>query len=154
MNLSLLRTRRRNLLLQQKKAILNSKGEKKNDLLDVVTSIQDPKQEDPAPVIEAAEALENLALNKPSDEAPVESPAVETSSEPPKVNGVCDNEKNEESELEDGEIVDDDENQQIKLKYEYASDQWSPLNPTGKKTIWPRVFNLSHERSIINAETN
>merc|ERR1719495_1794305 len=127
MNLSLLRTRRRNLLLQQKKAILNSKGEKKNDLLDVVTSIQDPKQEDPAPVIEAAEALENLALNKPSDEAPVESPAVEASSEPPKVNGVCDNEKNEESEL------DDDENQQIKLKYEYASDQWSPLNPTGKK---------------------
>ena len=116
-----------------KKAALNSKGEKKNDLLDVVTSFQDPKQEDPTPVNEATDALENLALNKPAEEAPVEAPADEPSSEPPKVNGVCDNEKNEESELEDGEIVDDEENQQIKLKYEYASDQWSPLNPSGKK---------------------
>jgi len=116
-----------------KKAALNSKGEKKNDLLDVVTSFQDPKQEDTTPVNEATEALENLALNKPAEEAPVEAPADEPSSEPPKVNGVCDNEKNEESELEDGEIVDDEENQQIKLKYEYASDQWSPLNPSGKK---------------------
>ena len=48
-------------------------------------------------------------------------------------------------ELEEGEIVDDEDvnsvgnadgssdDSKTKLKYEYKDDQWSPLNPEGKK---------------------
>ena len=123
-----------------KKAALNSKGEKKGDLLDVITSIGDKTNDFAKQVNDVTDDVEKLSLNKKADEHLPESTNnhVRDSVTPsndlaPKVNGVS--EVKHDSDLEEGEIIEeeDENDQKIKLKYEYAIDQWSPVNPAGKK---------------------
>ena len=124
-----------------KKAALNSKGEKKGDLLDVITSFQDKTNNDVTKQVnDVTDDVEKLSLNKSESEAAASEPATNhtrDSATPsddvaPKVNGVSE----AKPDLEDGEIPSDEEeesDQKVKLKYEYANDQWSPINPEGKK---------------------
>jgi len=123
-----------------KKAALNSKGEKKGDLLDVITSIGDKTNEFVKQVNDVTDDVEKLTLNKRAEEHLPESTNnhVRESVSPsddvaPKINGVS--EAKHESDLEEGEIIEEEEenDQKIKLKYQYAIDQWSPVNPSGKK---------------------
>ena len=148
-----------------KKAALNSKGEKKGDLLDVITSIQDPKQETentPADINDVVDGLDKMSLNKPAEEtvAVIQEDVATPASEDTvthKVNGVNDSESrlgDNDSELEDGEILDteeDENDQKIKLKYEYASDQWSPLNLEGKKQ-YGREFLICLQRDPLSLQ--
>merc|ERR1719445_2217660 len=66
-------------------------------------------------------------------------------------------EKHDASELEEGEIVDDDENvnpddsKTQKLKYDYKEDQWSPLNPEGKKQ-YDREFLICLQRDPLSLQ--
>merc|ERR1719232_2259067 len=66
-------------------------------------------------------------------------------------------EKHDASELEEGEIVDDDENvnpddsKTQKLKYDYKEDQWSPLNPEGKKQ-YNREFLICLQRDPLSMQ--
>ena len=115
-----------------KKAALNSKSEKKGDLLDQITTIQDNKDS----VNDVADQMESMSLTKAAAEEDHEVKAA-TPDETPKVNGVNDSEAtgDNDDELEDGEILDDEEenSKKMTLKYDYPDDQWSPLNPCGKK---------------------
>merc|ERR1711892_481792 len=91
----------------------------------------------------------------------------------PQVNGILDSipmelrrsestksEKEDTSELEEGEIVDDDEEEEnvnpddpksLKLKYTYQEDQWSPLNPEGKKQ-YDREFLICLQRDPLSLQ--
>merc|ERR1719435_702336 len=205
-----------------KRAALNSKGEKKGDLLDVFTSAEE-KPADAIPVVtkksptpepstavkeelkvepqsavvdevsEVVDAVEKMEIvEKPTEETTKsvnvssvesenhveESTAVvdssKTAAEPeapvPKVNGILDSippelrrsestksEKHDTSELEEGEIVEDDENlnpddpKAQKLKYDYKEDQWSPLNPEGKKQ-YDREFLICLQRDPLSLQ--
>jgi len=203
-----------------KRAALNSKGEKKGDLLDVFTSAEDKPPEaiptvtkksptpepsaslkeelkveiQPAVVDEVAEVVDAVkrmdVVEKPTEETTksVNAPSAESANhveetlaessktvgEPeavaPKVNGILDSipaelrrsestksEKHDASELEEGEIVDDDENvnpddsKTQKLKYDYKEDQWSPLNPEGKKQ-YDREFLICLQRDPLSLQ--
>ena len=205
-----------------KRAALNSKGEKKGDLLDVFTSAEekpadaipvvtkksptpepsaavkeDSKVEPPSAVVDevskVVDAVEKMTIvEKPTEETTksVNAPSVEsanhveeipnvvdsskTAAEPetptPKVNGILDSippelrrsestksEKHDTSELEEGEIVDDDDNvnsddsKAQKLKYDYKEDQWSPLNPEGKKQ-YDREFLICLQRDPLSLQ--
>jgi len=204
-----------------KRAALNSKGEKKGDLLDVFTSAEEKpadvpvlikKSPTPEPSIalkeeskvepqsavvdevsEVVEAVEKMEIvEKPTEETTksVNVPSVEsanhveettavvesskTAAEPeapvPKVNGILDSippelrrsestksEKHDTSELEEGEIVDDEDNVNAddskaqKLKYDYKEDQWSPLNPEGKKQ-YDREFLICLQRDPLSLQ--
>jgi len=209
-----------------KKAALNSKGEKKGDLLDVFTSIDDKPAEtvpmvikksptpepsmaaskesvelkaEPLPVIDdvaqIVDGVEKIEIvEKPTEETtkavinPLMVEAVNHLDEPvsvvdgpqiaiqsvietpePKVNGILDSIPNElrrsdstktdqdTSELEEGEIIDDEENvnpddpKSLKLKYDYKEDQWSPLNPEGKKQ-YDREFLICLQRDPLSLQ--
>ena len=148
----------------EKKRALNSKGEKKGDLLDVITSIQD--KSDDAVVNDVADAVEKMSITQPAEAAEsndvagnqaAEAPAhsEESPDSAPKVNGVSSSEARPDgdSEMEDGEIIDDEEDSdlKIKLKYEYESDQWSPLNPDGKKQ-YGREFLICLQRDPLSLQ--
>jgi hypothetical protein len=87
----------------------------------------------------------------------------------PKVNGVLDSipadlrrsdSTKTDSELEDGEVVSDEDDDAApnetdgmvpKLKYNYKEDQWSPLNPEGKKQ-YDREFLICLQRDPLSME--
>jgi len=208
-----------------KRAALNSKGEKKGDLLDVFTSNEEkpaeaiptvtkksptpepsaaapkecvetkvetaPIKDDVAQIVDGVDKME--IVEKPTEETTksvnplidepvnhVEEPAsvvdapkaaaqpvVETPA--PKMNGILDSipmelrrsdstkTDQDTSELEEGEIVDDEENinpddpKSMKLKYDYKEDQWSPLNPEGKKQ-YDREFLICLQRDPLSLQ--
>jgi len=205
-----------------KRAALNSKGEKKGDLLDVFTSNEEKTAEQiptvtkksptPEPNTSALkeeakvevpptvdEVSQMMARTEISDnvETPTEATTdhiVPCAEEPkknvdedlsvvdatksevvadvvdydtPKVNGILDSippelrrsesSKSEQNDdLEEGEIIDDDcENQDdsksMKLKYDYKEDQWSPLNPEGKKQ-YGREFLICLQRDPLSLQ--
>lgn len=208
-----------------KRAALNSKGEKKGDLLDVITSTEEKSAEkiptvtkkSPTPepsqtatkeetkveaappvVDEVSEIVDGVdkmdIVEKPTEETTksvnplieeavinVEEPASvvdapKAAAEPvaevpaPKVNGILDSipmelrrsestksDQQDSSELEEGEIVDDEENinpddpKSLKLKYDYKEDQWSPLNPEGKKQ-YDREFLICLQRDPLSLQ--
>ena len=97
-----------------KKAALNSKGEKKGDLLDVITSIGDKTNDLVKQVNDVTDDVEKLTLNKRAEEVLPESTnnhvrdSVSPSDEvAPKVNGVS--EAKHDSDLEEGEIIEEEE---------------------------------------------
>merc|ERR1719210_3145945 len=103
-----------------------------------------------------------MSPNKPAEEtvAVIQEDVATPASEDTvthKVNGVNDSESrlgDNDSELEEGEILDteeDENDQKIKLKYEYASDQWSPLNLEGKKQ-YGREFLICLQRDPLSLQ--
>jgi len=208
-----------------KRAALNSKGEKKGDLLEGLTSSEEKSAEkiptvikkSPTPepsqaatkeepkVVAAPPVMDEVSeivdgvdkmdiVEKPTEETTksvnplieeavnnVEEPASvvdapKTVAEPaaevpaPKVNGILDSipmelrrsestksDQQDSSELEEGEIVDDEENinpddpKSLKLKYDYKEDQWSPLNPEGKKQ-YDREFLICLQRDPLSLQ--
>ena len=154
-----------------KKAALNSKGEKKGDLLDVFTSIEDSQakpEEIKKEVAELVDGIEDLSISKSAETIPAseavenhenkDGEEVETSdaSDAPKMNGVAGStEVNSENELEDGEILDDEndsaDSKSVHLKYDYPQGQWSPLNLEGKKQ-YGREFLITLQRDPLSMQ--
>lgn len=154
-----------------KKAALNSKGEKKGDLLDVFTSIEDSQakpEEINKEVAELVDGIEDMSISKAAETIPA-SEAVENhenkdgeeveasdASDAPKMNGVVEStEVNSENELEDGEILDDEndsaDSKSVHLKYDYPQGQWSPLNLEGKKQ-YGREFLITLQRDPLSMQ--
>ena len=151
-----------------KKAALNSKAEKKGDLLDVFTSLEDSQakpEEASKEVAELADGIEELSISKPAETIPAPE-AVENhenkdgeageAPDAPKMNGVVEStEVNSENELEDGEILDDEndsaDSKSVQLKYDYPTGQWSPLNPEGKKQ-YGREFLITLMRDPLSMQ--
>jgi len=212
-----------------RRAALNSKGEKKGDLLDVFTTPPEEKTAEAIPTVTKKSPTPEPSASVPKEELKVEAtppvvdevsqvvegvnkmeivdipteettksvdPLVEESANhveetssvvdapvaaakpiaetaAPQVNGILDSipmelrrsestksEKEDTSELEEGEIVDDDEEEEnvnpddpksLKLKYTYQEDQWSPLNPEGKKQ-YDREFLICLQRDPLSLQ--
>ncbi|XP_078615201.1 eukaryotic translation initiation factor 4 gamma 3-like isoform X3 [Branchiostoma floridae x Branchiostoma japonicum] len=129
---------------------------------------EEPKTETPPPPPQAKpeETKVEVKVDPPKEEKPevkevpkaqvvppkVEPPApkVETSAAPkedspaPKVDGVTNNNEAEENDEDVVEIED-----KSGLKYKYREDQWSPLNPEGKKQ-YDRSFLLQFQPECID----
>ncbi|XP_035696668.1 eukaryotic translation initiation factor 4 gamma 1-like [Branchiostoma floridae] len=129
---------------------------------------EEPKTETPPPPPQAKpeETKVEVKVDPPKEEKPevkeapkaqvvppkVEPPApkVETSAAPkedspaPKVDGVTNNNETEENDEDVVEIED-----KSGLKYKYREDQWSPLNPEGKKQ-YDRSFLLQFQPECID----
>lgn len=153
-----------------KKAALNSKGEKKGDLLDVFTGIVDPNakpEEVNEDIAEVVDGIESVSISKPVETVSA-SEAVENdeikemktddASEAPKINGMVESlEVNSENDhdLEDGEILDEEndtaDSKSVQLKYDYPQGQWSPLNPEGKKQ-YGREFLITLQRDPLSMQ--
>lgn len=201
-----------------KRASLNSKAEKKGDLLDVFTSVEEKsepiptvvkksptpepsqaghkeeiKAEDQPEVNDVSDIIDGVnnidIVEKPTEnttnevdlsknvtsikEEPVsvdDSNSLQMEVPAPRVNGILDSippelmrsesiksEQQETSEIEEGEIVDDEDNantddsKSMKLKYDYKEDQWSPLNPEGKKQ-YDREFLICLQRDPLSLQ--
>merc|ERR1711892_1635429 len=212
-----------------RRAALNSKGEKKGDLLDVFTTPPEEKTAEAIPTVTKKSPTPEPSASVPKEELKVEAtppvvdevsqvveevekmeivdipteettksvdPLVEESADhveetssvvdapvaaakpipetaAPQVNGILDSipmelrrsestksEKEDTSELEEGEIVDDDDEEEnvnpddpksLKLKYTYQEDQWSPLNPEGKKQ-YDREFLICLQRDPLSLQ--
>merc|ERR1711892_273191 len=211
-----------------RRAALNSKGEKKGDLLDVFTTPPEEKTAEAIPTVTKKSPTPEPSASVPKEELKVEAtppvvdevsqvveevekmeivdipteettksvdPLVEESANhveetssvvdapvaaakpiaetaAPQVNGILDSipmelrrsestksEKEDTAELEEGEIGDDDEEENVnpddpkslKLKYTYQEDQWSPLNPEGKKQ-YDREFLICLQRDPLSLQ--
>ena len=151
-----------------KKAALNSKGEKKGDLLDVFTAIDESKatpDDVNKDVDEVSEGIENISISNSVEPAPIpevvenheiKEDEIEEGSDAPQMNGnVASTEVNSENELEDGEILDEENDsgdfKSVQLKYDYPQGQWSPLNPEGKKQ-YGREFLITLQRDPLSMQ--
>ena len=151
-----------------KKAALNSKGEKKGDLLDVFTAIDESKathDDVNKDVDEVREGIENISISNSVEPASIpevvenheiKEDEVEEGSDAPQMNGnVAGTEVNSENELEDGEILDEEndsgDSKSVQLKYDYPQGQWSPLNPEGKKQ-YGREFLITLQRDPLSMQ--
>ncbi|XP_053379539.1 eukaryotic translation initiation factor 4 gamma 1-like [Mercenaria mercenaria] len=90
-----------------------------------VPEVPEPVEETPKPAVPE----EPVAEKTTESETPSPTPTDENI---PKVEIKIEDENDE---LEEGEIVDDEEEETMSmgLRYKYAEEQWSPLNPEGKK---------------------
>ena len=149
-----------------KKAALNSKGEKKGDLLDVFTTTDDTNvkpEEIKKDVEEVADGIENISIiNSVEPVSSIEDVESHENKEDeaadvPQMNGVVGStEVNSENdlELEEGEIIDEDndgDSKSVQLKYDYPLGQWSPLNPEGKKQ-YGREFLITLQRDPLSMQ--
>ncbi|XP_056018647.1 eukaryotic translation initiation factor 4 gamma 3-like isoform X6 [Ostrea edulis] len=85
-------------------------------------------------VEEQKEAVETVQPDVPKIEIKIEDKVVQD-----------ENEKNQEKN-EDADLTNEDDKATLELKYKYKEDQWSPLNPEGKR-LYDRDFLLSIQYS-------